>query len=758
MRHPLYLLILVVFGSLLFASSGGPDDFGYRWVDSDEPGGPTFDWIEISSTGTAMGLYDDDGETITLSHSFEYYGIDYNQITICSNGWAALGATSSHSYWFTDFPDPDEPNSSLFILATDLYPPSSPGDIYYQDFGDYFVVEFDSICEISHYPDPAFKFEIIINYSRREIVYQYLDIEPLGSSYHTAYVGIENEAGTIGLLYGTWTITGGCLHDSLAIRFRATPIASPPYFDNFETESGDFTIGDSISGWERGPILATSPAFPPHSGGRCYGTVLNDDYDNNADWSLYTPHIDISTATYPIVDFWHYYQTEEGHDGGVVEISTDEGTSWNIIAPEDGYPTTMTAGPLSGHSAFSGSSDSWVYSSFDLSDYVGQEIMMRFRFASDGSNTDIGWYIDDFGYHQAFGVLQGNVDLAYYEPDSGATVEIIDLGVSTITDTAGDFFFDSVSVGNHYIKVSKIHFVTQDSIPFTINRFDTISMDIMLAPELYNDSFETGDGGLVAEPDMNGWEWGTPTVGPDNAHSGIKCWGTKLDGNYDNNADWSLILQVPLYEVNWPLLSFYTWYRFEAGFFGTFPDGGNVKVSTDSCATWEIVTPVGGYDGTIGDHNPFMPLEPAFGDQETGDFWHNVEVPLYDYSGNPVIWVKFELASDAAITSRGWYIDDIKISDDSTYAGIVENGKIPRELVLSATPNPFNSECRINYSIANDGVLEITDISGKIVHKQKLDARKNSVIWSADKLPSGLYFARINSGNRSRTIRISLVK
>ena len=55
----------------------GPDDFGYYWIDSDEPSGPVFEWIDVSLTGidlvdsldddTCSGPYD-------LGFDFPFYG------------------------------------------------------------------------------------------------------------------------------------------------------------------------------------------------------------------------------------------------------------------------------------------------------------------------------------------------------------------------------------------------------------------------------------------------------------------------------------------------------------------------------------------------------------------------------------------------------------------------------------------------------------------------------------------------------------
>ena len=111
-----------------------------------------------------------------------------------------------------------------------------------------------------------------------------------------------------------------------------------------------------------------------------------------------------------ILTFFHRYSTEASWDGGVVEISIDNGTSWTDLGDkfiENGYQSTINVNPnsgISGQDAFTGSSDAdfgtsnFVESKIDLSSFSGSSILIRFRFASDGavSGTGLnGWLIDD---------------------------------------------------------------------------------------------------------------------------------------------------------------------------------------------------------------------------------------------------------------------------------------------------------------------------------------------------------------------------
>lgn len=129
--------------------------------------------------------------------------------------------------------------------------------------------------------------------------------------------------------------------------------------------------------------------------------------------SLFTPNAAVAsdqkleTTTFAMgtgtssLGFYHRFNTQSGYDGGMVEISTDNGTTWNEVSNKiiAGYYTntlaTGSSNPAAGRKAWSGNSGSFIKSVVNMSSYANQTIKIRFRFASNSSVSGTGWYIDD---------------------------------------------------------------------------------------------------------------------------------------------------------------------------------------------------------------------------------------------------------------------------------------------------------------------------------------------------------------------------
>ncbi|UCC79372.1 MAG: hypothetical protein JSW64_14045, partial [Candidatus Zixiibacteriota bacterium] len=103
-------------------STGGPDAWGYTWIDSDEPGGPTYGWVDISGVGTVIPLTDDSNQgPFALGFAFNYYGSIFTDVRVCSNGWASFTSTVT-TYANTSIPSGGEPNNLLATFWDDLNP------------------------------------------------------------------------------------------------------------------------------------------------------------------------------------------------------------------------------------------------------------------------------------------------------------------------------------------------------------------------------------------------------------------------------------------------------------------------------------------------------------------------------------------------------------------------------------------------------------------------------------------------------------
>ena len=221
--------------------AGGPDEFGYEWIDSNEPGGPTFDWVDISGDGTEVTLGDDDGTTIPLPFEFEFYGETKTDISISSNGYLTFGGDDS-DLSNDEIPNSGEPNDLIALYWDDLDPGNSDGgggSIYHYHDSDNnrFIIQYDAV---PHFPDgngEASTFQAILN-ADGTIKLQYLDMTDDASLPNSHTIGIEDASGSDGLQV---VFDAAYVENELAIEIAATP----DFLADVEPASGFIDGGQS---------------------------------------------------------------------------------------------------------------------------------------------------------------------------------------------------------------------------------------------------------------------------------------------------------------------------------------------------------------------------------------------------------------------------------------------------------------------------------------------------------------------------------
>jgi len=127
------------------------------------------------------------------------------------------------------------------------------------------------------------------------------------------------------------------------------------------------------------------------------------------DRSLTSPPLIVSADQPFTMSFSHRFAFErsrgQNFDGGVLEISTDDGKTWKDIG-EPLYNGSLTSmendNALAGRKAFSSRSAGYPeYATAKLelgTDYAGQTVKVRFRFGSDEGTASAGWDVDDIAF------------------------------------------------------------------------------------------------------------------------------------------------------------------------------------------------------------------------------------------------------------------------------------------------------------------------------------------------------------------------
>ncbi len=115
------------------------------------------------------------------------------------------------------------------------------------------------------------------------------------------------------------------------------------------------------------------------------------------------------TATSRLI-FWHKFITEDGFDGGVLEVSTDGGATWVDVGQASfitgGYNGTIDTGfnsPIAGRQAWTGLSAAAPEMSrveVNLGAFAGDGVRVRWRMALDDGVLvpGVGWWVDDIQF------------------------------------------------------------------------------------------------------------------------------------------------------------------------------------------------------------------------------------------------------------------------------------------------------------------------------------------------------------------------
>lgn len=226
----------------------GPDEYGYYAYDSSDTAytpAPDFNWVELDPTSGPLGsvyLNQDDGShTIDLPFTFKYYGVDYNSLTFCTNGWLSFVPNTMVDFYNCYIPAALGPYAMVAAYWDDLKGMKVAEDTfndiriiyYYDSANNRFIIEWNHAYNQYNIDLGANasleKFQVIL-YPRAgqdgDIVIQYHTVDNPGTTTNYCTIGVEDHNQLRGLTYthgNTYPATAAPLASGLAVKFTTTP-------------------------------------------------------------------------------------------------------------------------------------------------------------------------------------------------------------------------------------------------------------------------------------------------------------------------------------------------------------------------------------------------------------------------------------------------------------------------------------------------------------------------------------------------------
>ncbi|MCA9784835.1 MAG: hypothetical protein KC518_14725, partial [Candidatus Cloacimonetes bacterium] len=312
----------------------GPDAYGYyAYEDTDSwPLAMAYGWIEIApgagGTGTEVELDDngdeqDDARMVDLPFPFSYYGREYYEMSVCSNGFVAFGPNANLESDFRNhyMPVGMGPEAMIGVMWDDhkLISDAQVATAYLPESG-MFVIEWYRMRTNSNNAINTFQLLLLdpavypTDSGDGEFVMQYhtfTNTQTNSQDFPYCTIGIEDHSGTVGMTignYNSWDATATPITGNRTIRFttQGSSISanaelnvdqSPLFFTLSDTEA-DFDLGAiqignsgeglmswsararSLSDWLPEGLLPLLPEQSRETGGPdLFGYTWEDSYE-----------------------------------------------------------------------------------------------------------------------------------------------------------------------------------------------------------------------------------------------------------------------------------------------------------------------------------------------------------------------------------------------------------------------------------------------------------------------------------------------
>jgi hypothetical protein len=689
-----------VVGEATVTTPYGPDAYGYYAYDDEDTDysyAPVYSWIEIDpnygGSGTVIPLSDPgdtgDSEVINLPFGFRMYGDEYSQITVCSNGWIAPGATEDFSFMNWTIPGPGGPSPIIAAFWDDLK--TSGGNVcYYYDPGQHiFIVEWSHMAndyandeetfqailyDPTHYPTFTGDSNILFQYKEINNTSQgNTDNYPLDHGQYCT-IGLEDPSGLVGLQYtfnNSYPTPAKVLEDNMAILF--TTDSPAPHLEPFVV-LGTVTVNDSGG-----------------NGNADFGETVNLDILLNnmgiADATGVTSVLSSANPYVTITQNSSIYSNIIG--GGSQTNNTDLVFTVSSNCP-DGDSAAFQLDVTSNE-------DSWtLYFSITLN---APELAVQEAFVDDGDNfildagetSDIRVNIANNG-----GAPISNIQALLSSTDPYITINDGNESVASLGSGANTNIYFNVSAAAG-TPVGHMFICTVD---FTANLGYVAQDGFVLSSSIFEDNFETATGWILsgefergAPGGLGGTSYGNPD--PTSAYNGSNVLGTDLTGLGSHSGDYESSMTDREYAAVSPAMNCTNFSDITL----EFQRWLNVESSSYDNAYVDV------FDGT-GWNNVWANGSTSM--EENSWSLQTIDISAHA-DGNSNVKIRFSIGStDSGWEFSGWNIDDVIVSG---------NGKpiisvTPASVEKSVVPGGSDTD---SFSIENYGGSTL-DYTARIVY------------------------------------------